>query len=98
MSKWAIEGFRSGNPTGFSREVDGAESRVKLLLERLAARHLTDDEITDATCGSRTDLKVHKDKQPGKPMVLMTTGSDHHYVARQTDYAARSKGEMLPPT
>lgn len=82
MPKWTIEGFQGDNPTGFSRQVTGSEERVKLLLERLAARHLNDDEITEATFGKRKDLDVHRDKRFGQPLTLMTTGSDHHYVAR----------------
>ena len=81
MPKWTIEGFRGDNPTGFSRQVTGSEERVKLLLERLAARHLNDDEITDATFGKREDLDIHTDKRLGEPLTLMTIGSDQHYVA-----------------
>jgi hypothetical protein len=83
MSKWLMEGFQGSYPTGFSREVAGHESRVTLLLERLAARHLTDNEIFDATFGSRRDLEIHRDKRLGEPTMLMTTGTDHHYVARE---------------
>ncbi|MBR0695144.1 hypothetical protein [Bradyrhizobium lablabi] len=82
MPKWLIEGFQGGDPTGLSLEVTGHESRVILLLERLAARHLTDNEIVDATFGARTDLEIHRDKRLGEPTMLMTAGSDHHYVAR----------------
>jgi hypothetical protein len=83
MAKWLIEGFQGGHPTGFSREVAGQEKRVTLLLERLAARHLTDDEIIDATFGSREDLEIHRDKRLGQPTILTTTGTDHHYVASE---------------
>jgi hypothetical protein len=62
-------------------ELTGSEERVKLLLERLAARHLNDDEITDATFGKRKDLDIHTDKRLGEPLTLMTIGSDQHYVA-----------------
>jgi hypothetical protein len=82
VPKWLIEGFRSGDPTDFSREVTGHEKRVMLLLERLAARHLSDNEIVEATFGSRKDLEIHRDKRLGEPTMLMTAGSDHHYLAR----------------
>jgi hypothetical protein len=83
VPKWLIEGFQGGHPTGFSREVAGRENRVTLLLKRLAARHLTDNEIIDATFGSRKDLEIHRDKRLREPRMLMTTGTDHHYVARE---------------
>ena len=83
MPKWLIEGFQGGHPTGFSLEVAGHENRVTLLLERLAARHLTGNEVIDATFGSRKDLEIHRDKRLGEPTMLMTTGTDHHYVARE---------------
>ena len=83
MPKWLIEGFQGGHFTGLSQEVTGHDSRVTLLLERLAARHLTDNEIIEATFGSRKDLEIHRDKRLGEPTMLMTTGSDHHYVARE---------------
>jgi hypothetical protein len=83
MANWLIEGFQGGDPTGFSRQLTGGETQVTLLLERLAARHLTDDEITDATFGARKDLEVHRDKRLGQPTMLMTMGTDYHYVARE---------------
>jgi hypothetical protein len=83
MTKWTIEGFQSLNPTGFSRQVSGSEQQIRSLLERLAARHLTDDEIADASLGSRTDFEIQRDKVLGQPVKLMTTGSDHFYVARE---------------
>jgi hypothetical protein len=49
MQKWIIEGFRGGSPTGLSRRTTGAENQVRVLLQRLAARHLTDEEVIDAT-------------------------------------------------
>jgi len=82
MPKWLIEAFQGGHPT-FSLEVAGHENRVTRLLERLAARHLTDNEIIDATFGSRKDLEIQRDKRLGVPTMLMTTGTDHHYVARE---------------
>jgi hypothetical protein len=66
--RWEVEGFESGNPTGFSREESGSEAKITLLLERLVARHLTDNEITDATLGSGTHFHINRDKQPGKPI------------------------------
>ena len=90
MPKWTIEGFQSGNPTGFSREETGTEKAITLLLERLAASQLTDDEITDATLGSRAGLEINREKRPGKPMRLMTTGTDYFYVATEIKNATRA--------
>jgi hypothetical protein len=83
MPRWLIEGFQGDHSTGFSQEVAGHENRIMLLLERLAARHLTDNEIVEATFGSRKDLEIRRDKRPGEPTMLMTTDTDHHYVARE---------------
>jgi hypothetical protein len=83
MPKSSIEGSQGGHPIGFSLEVAGHKNRVTLLLKRLAARHLTDNAITDATFGSRKDLEIHRDRRPGEPTMLMTPGTDHHYVARE---------------
>jgi hypothetical protein len=91
MPKWIVEGFDGGDPTGFSRQVTGGEAKVQLLLQRLAVRHLTEDEIVEATFGERTDLFVHRDKQLGQPTML-TIGSGYHYIAvtTQTGRPARN--------
>jgi hypothetical protein len=81
--RWTIEGFQSAMPTGFSREESGTEQQITCLLKRLAARHLTDDEITDAISASSAHFEIIRDKRPGKPMQLSTTGTDHHYVATE---------------
>jgi hypothetical protein len=82
MTKWMIEGFRGNESTGFVRQVISGESKATLLLERLACRHLTDEEVIEATFGGRADLGVQRDKRPGVPLILTTTGTDYHYVAR----------------
>lgn len=82
MPNWTVEGFQSGKPTEYSCRVTGGENKVTLLLVRLVARHLTDHEVTDATFGGRKDLIVHRDKQPGRPLVLMTAGTDFYYTVR----------------
>jgi hypothetical protein len=81
--KWKIEGFESGNPTGFLREKSGSKALIILLLERLAALHLTADEITDATLGSPgAHFSINSHKQKGRPIQLMTTGNPF-YVATE---------------
>jgi hypothetical protein len=80
-TKWRIDGHRGLVPTGFSREVVATENQIECVFERLAARHLTEDEIVDATLGSGTHFEIIRDKRPGKPMQLSTRGTGHHYVA-----------------
>lgn len=80
-TRWTIEGFQSDKATGFSRKETATEREITLLLQRLAARHLTDDEITDATLRSSTYFEINREKHPGKPMQFSTTGTDHYYVA-----------------
>jgi hypothetical protein len=90
VQKWIIEGFRGGSPSGLSRQITGGENQVVVLLQRLAARHLTDDEIIDATFGTRHDLEVLKNTD-SKLYSLMTNSTDWHYVATIDDsYADRS--------
>jgi len=82
-TRWRVEGFQSDKPTGFSREETAMEREIKLLLQRLAARHLTDDEITDATLGSASYFEINREKHRGEPTLLSTTGTDHHYLATE---------------
>ena len=84
MQKWIIEGFRGGSPTGLSRQITGAENQVRVLLQRLAARHLTDEEVIDATFGTRHDLEITTNSN-SKLYSLMTTGTDCHYIATIDD-------------
>ena len=89
MQKWIIEGFRGGSPSGLSRQITGGENQVVVLLQRLAARHLTDDEIIDATFGTRHDLDISNNTE-SKLYSLMTNGADCRYIATIDDsYADR---------
>ena len=80
--RWKIEGFESDSPTEFTRQVLGSEAKVKILLQRLVARHLTADEIVHGTFVSGTFFSVNRDKRIGKPVQLMTTGNPY-YVATE---------------
>jgi hypothetical protein len=91
MTNWRIRGYRSTSETGFDRIVGATEERVRRLLERLTARHLTEDEITDATIGSFGYFEINREKRgPKEPMQLSTTGTDHHYVAVEISDASRT--------
>ena len=90
MRKWRIEGYDGIEPTGFSRLVAARERELIKLLERLAAKYLSEDEIIDATLGTRTDLKVHRDKQRGMPVTL-TVGSGVHYIVVEEVNLTRTK-------
>lgn len=90
MQKWIVEGFRDGSPNGLSRQLTGGETQVRVLLQRLAARHLTDDEVVDATFGTRHDLEISNDTG-SKLYSLMTNGTNCRYTATIDDsYAHRS--------
>jgi hypothetical protein len=67
MQIWRVEGFRGDNPTGLSRQITGGAKQVRVLLERLAARHLTEDEVIEATFGNRHDLAIHHDSRAHGP-------------------------------
>ena len=92
--RWTIEGYCGGDATGFVRNVDCGESRIRLLLKRLAARHLSDEEIVDATLGSGAELDIRRDPRAAQ-LVLMTSGSEYYYVARAESGIARSEVQTL---
>jgi len=90
VQKWIIEGFRGGSRTGLSRQLTGGENQVRVLLQRLAARHLTDEEVIDATFGTRHDLEI-ANNLASKLYSLKTNGTDCHYIATIDDsYAHQS--------
>jgi hypothetical protein len=84
MQAWRIEGFRGDRPTGLSFRVTAGENQIRTLLERLCAHHLTEDEVIDATFGSRNDFEITKNSGALK-YGLMTVGSDYHYAASIED-------------
>ncbi len=81
MQRWVIEGYSGSAATGFVQHVTCSESKVKLLLERLAARHLSEEEVVATTLGNGDEFQIRRDPRPGA-YVLMTTGSDYFYLAR----------------
>jgi hypothetical protein len=80
MTVWNIEGFKGRSPTGFARQVTLSDVEMRALLERLVARHLTDDEVTDAILGKRRDLELRAEFRAER-YTLIAAGSDHQYVA-----------------
>lgn len=87
--RWKIAGYDSGNPTGFLREETCGEATIKALLERLAARRLTADEITDATLGAATFFSINREKRYEMPVQMMTVGNPY-YVAIEVRNARRT--------
>ena len=87
--RWTIEGYCGNDATGFMRDVDCGESQVRVLLERLAARHLSDEEVVDSTLGNLGNFDIRRDPRPG-PLVLMTSGSEYRYIARAALGTARA--------
>ena len=83
---WKISGY-DGSRTVYERSVpEGAlsESEVVTLLQRLAARHLSDDEVFSSSLrknshGFTPHLEIGRNT--GEKPALMTTGSGHHYTA-----------------
>jgi hypothetical protein len=93
MRVWRVEGFRGDKPTGMSCQITGGEKQIRVLLERLAARHLTEDEVIEATFGNRSDLHIHQDSG-ARRFTLMTTGADYHYVASVAELGEARNGDM----
>ena len=89
-SVWKITGC-DGAETVWEGEVPSGmmtESEMKVLLKRLAAKHLDQDEIVASSLrknakGRMNHLDVHENVG-GKP-ALMTMGTGHHYTARIVD-------------
>lgn len=83
--QWIIAGH-DGLDEIFSQSVgDLSEPEVATLLQRLASRHLTENEIISSSLrkgwkGYAPLLEIERSR--GKPFALMTTGTDFHYTAR----------------
>lgn len=88
MSKhiWRIAGY-DGKDEIFSQSIpDMTAPEVKVLLQRLASRHLTASEVVSASL--RNGMKGHAPHlevaYTGVTQFgLMTTGTDFHYTARR---------------
>ena len=80
VQRWRIDGFQGDRQTLPSRHVLAGENEVRELLRRLAARHLTDDEVIEAMFGSRKDFEITMNTG-GQEYGLMTTGTDYFYTA-----------------
>ncbi len=83
---WKIRGCDGGKRI-FERTIPYgclSDREVTELLKRLASRHLSDDEVVDASLRknakghiSHLEVRPNRGGTPG----LMTTGSGHHYIA-----------------
>jgi hypothetical protein len=88
---WVIRGYE-GLEMVFEREVSlGAlsEREVVTLLQRMQARHLTEDEILNASLRRNarrysSNLEVVRESKSGK-FSLMTVGTGHWYTASVED-------------
>ena len=84
MSIWKITGYE-GLDEIFSRSIpDMTETEVEVILQRLAARHLSEVEVISASLrkgmkGRSTLLEITR--TGGRNFGLMTTGTDFHYTA-----------------
>jgi len=64
------------------------EKQIEPMLQRLAARHLTEDEIISGSLrknakGHHDLLRVHRDVRPGHVMIYTTL--DPHYLVTVVD-------------
>jgi len=83
---WVIRGY-DGSEQAFERSMpEGllSEVEMKAVLQRLACRHLSDDEVVSASLrknatGYRADLEIKQSH--GGRFTLMTIGSGSHYTA-----------------
>ena len=83
---WVIRGYDGSDQT-FERTMSEGlltEAEMKVVLERLACRHLSDEEVVSASlrknaAGYRADLEIRQSH--GGRFALMTTSSGCHYTA-----------------
>lgn len=88
MREWLVHGYNGIEPI-YERRLpskDLSESQAVIMLQRLAARHLSDDEVVGSSlkrgsAGCRNHLEINRDKRRGRPLILSTTGTNVHYVA-----------------
>lgn len=87
---WVIVGYDSTKQVFERRLPEGSlsEAEVITMLERLAARHLVDDEVVSASLrknavGYRPDLEIRKNH--GGRYGLMTTGNPHYIASIDED-------------
>ena len=84
--QWRIEGV-DGTTEIFSRSVPNVEeAEMRTILQRLACRHLTEDEIVSASL--RRNMKDYRDdlvirRMGGKCFGLMTTGTPCYIASLQ---------------
>ncbi len=104
---WKIRG-NDGGLQVFERAIaEGSlsESEMIVILQRLASRHLIDYEVVSSSLRKNANgYAAHLEVQRchGKNYALMTTGSDHHYIAtEEINPKKRSKkiprGALLAP-
>jgi len=91
---WRITGYE-GSKEIFSRllpESSISESEMIAVLQRLASRHLTADEVVSSSLRKNSSNHAsHLDvtRNHGGSYGLMTAGSDFHYTARIVDSTAK---------
>jgi hypothetical protein len=85
---WHVEGYNSTELIFDERFPTGQMTveQVKRLLQALASRHLTDNEIVGAYATRKTHianrlLDVHKDQQHEKRRTVFMCGDNPYYVA-----------------
>jgi hypothetical protein len=83
---WKITGYDGAEPVFEQSLPEGSLSapEMETLLQRLAARHLTEGEVVAASlrknsAGYRRDLEISQNH--GGQYCLMTSGSGTHYTA-----------------
>lgn len=89
---WRINGYE-GLTVVFQRKIPTgqfSDKEVVTLLQRLAARHLTDNEIVLSSLRRNSSdyvchLEIQKNTDRRRRPVLRTVGSDYHYIATIVD-------------
>jgi hypothetical protein len=78
---WKITGY-DGTQVTFERLIPGSEAEIIRVLQRLASRHLNDEEVVLSSLRKNSKGYLsHLEIQRNSGGALTTTGSGHWYTA-----------------
>ena len=78
---WVVEAFDGRNKVFEGRVPTSSQYHIRLLLERLASRHLTPQQIIDAYLAKTNDLEIDEIAGPDKRVTLATRGNPRYVAA-----------------
>jgi hypothetical protein len=88
---WLVEGYDGRSKFFEGRVPTSSQYHMRLLLERLASRHLAPQQIIDAFLAKSSDLEIDEIAMPDKRATLGTRGNPRYVAAlyRSTELQRR---------